>query len=183
MERALKARTTPLDRDEEAAWRAIARAVVAVPRTLDADLLAGCGLSLAEYIVLVNLSEVPGNSMRMHELAVESTLSPSGVTRLIERMERMGLVERQQAAQDARGMTATLTSAGLERLGEAYPHALASVRTNVIDHLDESDLAAFAEAVGKFATAETGRYPRRLARRQSAHRAGGGLRPAQPDGP
>ena len=170
MERALKARTTPLDRDEEAAWRAIARAVLVVPRTLDADLLAGCGLSLAEYIVLVNLSEAPGNSMRMNELAVESTLSPSGVTRLIERMERMGLVEREQAAQDARGMTATLTGAGLERLRDAYPHALASVRTNVIDHLDGFDLAAFADAVGKFATAETGRYPRRLARRQPAHR-------------
>ena len=65
-------------------------------------------------------------------------------------------------------MTATLTGAGLERLRDAYPHALASVRTNVIDHLDGFDLAAFAEAVGKFATAETGCYPRRLARRQPA---------------
>ena len=46
MERALKARTTPLDHDEEAAWRAIARAALVVPRTLDADLLAGCGLSI-----------------------------------------------------------------------------------------------------------------------------------------
>jgi DNA-binding MarR family transcriptional regulator len=106
----------------------------------------------------------------MRELAVESTLSPSGVTRLIERMERQGLVEREQAAEDARGMIATLTGAGLERLRDAYPHALASVRTNVIDHLDGFDLAAFAEAVGKFATAETGCYPRRLARRQPAHR-------------
>ena len=65
MERASKARTVPLDRDEEAAWRAIARAVLVVPRTLDADLLAGCGLSLAEYIVLVDLSEAPGNSRWM----------------------------------------------------------------------------------------------------------------------
>jgi DNA-binding MarR family transcriptional regulator len=176
VERAPEERTTPLDPDEEAAWRAIARAVLVVPRTLDSDLLAGCGLSLAEYIVLVNLSEAPGNSMRMNELAVESTLSPSGVTRLIERMERMGLVEREQAAQDARGMTATLTGAGLERLRESYPHALASVRTNVMDHLDGLDLAAFAEAVGKFATAEPGRYPRRSSRRQPAHR---GAKPAQ----
>src|ERR1700722_4909906 len=170
MERVPKAPTTPLDRDEEAAWRAIARAVLVVPRTLDADLLAGCGLSLAEYIVLVNLSEAPGNSMRMRELAVESTLSPSGVTRLIERMERMGLVEREHAVEDARGMTATLTEAGLERLRDAYPHALARVRTNVIDHRDGRDLAAFAEAVGKFASADTESYPRRLARRQPAHR-------------
>ena len=69
------ARTIPLDRDEEAAWRAIARAVLVVPKTLDADLLAGCGLSLAEYIVLVNLSEAPGGPMRMNELAAQSTLS------------------------------------------------------------------------------------------------------------
>src|SRR3984885_3465082 len=170
MERAAKARTAPLDRDEEAAWRAIARAVLVVPRTLDADLLAGCGLSLAEYIVLVNLSEAPGNSMRMQELAVEAKLSPSGVTRLIERMERQRLVDREQAAEDARGMTATLTSAGLERLRAAYPYALASVRTNVIDHLGGGALAAFAEAVGKFATVETVSHPRRLARRQPAHR-------------
>jgi DNA-binding MarR family transcriptional regulator len=170
MERAPKAPTTPLDRDEEAAWRAIARAVLVVPRTLDADLLAGCGLSLAEYIVLVNLSEAPGNSMRMRDLAVESTLSPSGATRLVERMERQGLVERGHAAKDARGMTATLTGAGLERLRDAYPHALASVRANVIDHLGGLDLTAFAKAVSKFATAETGCYPRRLARRQPAHR-------------
>ena len=169
MKRSLKARTTPLEHDEEAAWRAIARAVLVVPRALDADLLAGCGLSLAEYIVLVNLSEAPGNSMRMNELAAESTLSPSGVTRLIERMQRMGLVEREQAAQDARGMTATLTGAGLERLREAYSHALASVRTNVIDHLDGLDLTAFAEAVGKFATAETDCHPRRLARRHPSY--------------
>lgn len=161
---------TPLDDNEEAAWRAIARAVLVVPRILDADLLSGCGLSLAEYVALVNLSEAPGSSMRMHELAVGSTLSPSGVTRLIERMERQGLVERHQAAEDARGMTATLTEAGLERLREAYPHALASVRANVIDHLDGFDLAAFAEAVGKFATAEAGASPRRLARRQPARR-------------
>ena len=50
MERAAKARTAPLDRDEEAAWRAIARAVLVVPRTLDADLLAGCALSAAAWL-------------------------------------------------------------------------------------------------------------------------------------
>jgi DNA-binding MarR family transcriptional regulator len=160
--------TVPLDRDEEAAWRAIARAVLVVPKTLDADLLAGCGLSLAEYIVLVNLSEAPGRSMRMNELAAQSTLSASGVTRLIERMERQGLVVREQAAGDGRGMTATLTEAGLERLDEAYPHHLASVRTNAIDHLDGIDLIAFATAVGSFGTAEPGLRPRRGARRAPA---------------
>ena len=50
-------RTTPLNRDEQAAWRAIVRAVLVLPKTLDADLLASCGLSLAEYTVLMHLSE------------------------------------------------------------------------------------------------------------------------------
>ena len=103
-------------------------------------------------------------------MVVESTLTPSGVTRLIERMERQGLVKREQASDDARGMTSTLTEAGLERLREAYPHALASVRTNVMDHLDGFDLAALAKAVGKFGTGETRSHPRRPARRQPVHR-------------
>jgi len=163
------ARMTPLDRDEQAAWRAIVRAVLVLPKALDADLLASCGLSLAEYTVLMHLSEA-GGSMRMNELATESILSASGVTRLVERMERQGLVVREQAAGDGRGMTATLTEAGLERLHEAYPHHLASVRANAIDHLDGLDLIAFAKAVGSFATAEPERYSHPRARRAPALR-------------
>jgi DNA-binding MarR family transcriptional regulator len=160
--------TTPLNRDEQAAWRAIVRAVLVLPKTLDADLLASCGLSLAEYTVLMHLSEASGGSMRMNELATESILSASGVTRLVERMERQGLVVREQAAGDGRGMTATLTEAGLERLHGAYPYYLASVRTNAIDHLDGLDLTAFAKAVGSFATAEPELHPRRGVRRAPA---------------
>ncbi len=144
-------RTKPLDADEEAAWRAFARAALVVPRVLEADLLAGCGLGLVEYVVLVNLSEAPGQAMRMNELAVESVLSTSGTTRLVERMARQGLVERRPAENDGRGFMAVLTAAGLRRLEEAYPHALASVRSNVMDHLGGLDLAAFTRAVGSFA--------------------------------
>ncbi|MFF3380635.1 MarR family winged helix-turn-helix transcriptional regulator [Streptomyces sp. NPDC002680] len=144
-------RTTPLDVDEEAAWRAFARAVLVVPRVLEADLLTGCGLSLVEYVVLVNLSEAPGRALRMNELAAESVLSTSGTTRVVERMARQGLVERRSAETDGRGLMAVLTDAGLRRLKEAYPHALASVRSNVMDHLAGLDLAAFARAVGSFA--------------------------------
>jgi DNA-binding MarR family transcriptional regulator len=112
-------------------WIMIVRAVLVLPKTLDADLLASCGLSLAEYTVLMHLSEAPGRSMRMNELARESILSASGVTRLVERMERQGLVVRAQAAGDGRGMTATVTGADL-------------------------DLAAFATAVGSFGPAAEG---------------------------
>jgi DNA-binding MarR family transcriptional regulator len=166
--------TTPLDQDEEAAWRAVARAVLVVPKTLDSDLLASCGLSLWEYTVLVHLSEAPGWSIRMNELAARSTLTAGGMTRLVERMERQGLVVREKAAADGRGMTATLTEAGLERLAEAYPHALASARTNVIDHLQGLDLAAFAKAVGQFCSADLPPQPQRRARRSPTPRPGSG---------
>ena len=56
--------TLPLDPDEEAAWRALARAVIVVPRVLDADLIEGAGLNLAEYVTLVELSQAPGRSPR-----------------------------------------------------------------------------------------------------------------------
>ncbi|MEV0224842.1 hypothetical protein [Streptomyces sp. NPDC050704] len=58
--------------------------MLVVPRVQKADLFAGCGLSLVEYIVLVNLSEAPGQAMRMREPAAESVLSTGGTTRLVE---------------------------------------------------------------------------------------------------
>src|SRR5580693_10277823 len=83
--------TLPLDPDEDAAWRALARAVIVVPRVLDADLIEGAGLNLAEYIALVELSEAPGRAMRMNELATLTDLSRSSLSRLIERLARQGL--------------------------------------------------------------------------------------------
>src|SRR5580765_816207 len=82
--------TLPLDPDEEAAWRALARAVIVVPRALDADLIKGAGLNLAEYVTLVELSQAPGRALRMNELATLTDLSRSGLSRLIERLVRQG---------------------------------------------------------------------------------------------
>src|ERR1700750_1291781 len=82
--------TLPLDPDEEAAWRALARAVIVVPRVLDADLIEGAGLNLAEYVTLVELSQAPGRALRMSELATLTDLSRSGLSRLIERLGRQG---------------------------------------------------------------------------------------------
>ena len=70
----------------------------------------------------------------------------------LERMARQGLVERRPADTDGRGLMAVLTDAGQRRLAEAYPHALASVRSNVMDHLAGLDLAEFTRAVSNFAT-------------------------------
>jgi DNA-binding MarR family transcriptional regulator len=151
----------PLTPDEELAWRALARAVLVIPRVLDGELLQAQGLSLTEYSVLMNLSEQPGRSMRMSELANVVSISVSGLTRVVERLTRQGLVERIRADTDGRGQLAVLTPAGFARLEQAYPTHLAGVREHVMGHLAELDLAALAEAMSGIAAAEMGPPVRR----------------------
>ena len=152
---------TPLTQEEEAAWRALSRAVLVIPRALDADLLESQGLNMTEYSVLMNLSEAPGRSLRMSELADYVSISVSGLTRVIERLTRQGLVERVKAQSDGRGQVAVLTPAGLDRLQQAWPTHLASARRHVMDHLDGIDLTAFARAVSAMAATEAGPPARR----------------------
>ena len=152
----------PLTPGEELAWRALARAVLVIPRVLDGELLEAQGLNLTEYSVLMNLSEQPHRSMRMSELANAVSISISGLTRVVERLSRHGLVERVKAATDGRGQLAVLTPAGLARLEKAYPTHLAGVRKHVMDHLANLDLAALAEALADIAAAEIGPPVRRV---------------------
>jgi len=156
-----KPEVRPLTAEEEAAWRALGRAVHVIPRALDADLLESAGLNVTEYSVLMNLSEAPGRSLRMSDLANYVSISVSGLTRVVERLTRQGLVERIRAASDGRGQVAVLTPAGLDRLQQAWPVHLASVRRHVMDHLDGIDLTAFARAVAAIGSAEMGPPARR----------------------
>jgi DNA-binding MarR family transcriptional regulator len=129
---------------------------------LDRDLLESEGLSQTEYSMLMNLSEQPGRSMRMSELADVVWISASGLTRVVERLARQGLVERVRAETDGRGQPAVLTAAGFARLERAYPAHLASVRKHVMDHLANIDLAAFTDAMAQIAEAEKGPPVRRI---------------------
>jgi DNA-binding MarR family transcriptional regulator len=154
----------PFSPEEEAAWRALARAVVVIPRVLDADLMQSEGLTLTEYTVLMNLSEAPERSLRMSELANYVAISVSGLTRVVERLERAGLVERVRSAADGRGQLACLTPAGLKCLKKAWPAHLDSVRRHVMDHLQSVDLVALADALAAIAQAEVGPPVRRRGR-------------------
>jgi DNA-binding MarR family transcriptional regulator len=151
----------PLTPEEEAAWRALGRAVLVIPRVLDGDLLESEGLNMTEYSVLMNLSEAPDRSLRMSDLANYVSITVSGLTRVVDRLSRQGLVERVRAESDGRGQVAVLTSAGLRRLERAWPTHLASVRRHVMDHLSELDLAAFARAIEEIACEEIGPPVRR----------------------
>jgi DNA-binding MarR family transcriptional regulator len=142
----------PLSADEEAFLRAWRRAALTVPRALDADLLVGQGMSLSDYTALMHLSEAPRRSLRMSDLASACALSLSGMSRIVSRLETQGLVERERASSDGRGLNAVLTDAGLNRLRRAWPTHLASVRRHMMDHLSELDLPVATAALQRFAS-------------------------------
>lgn len=145
----------PLDPAEERAWRAVARAMIVLPRVLESELEAEHRLTTAEYFVLVNLSEEPERALRMTDLADRGALSLSGMSRVVDRLVRQGFVERTKCPSDARGSYAHLTAAGLAKLEEAYVTHLRGVREHVMDHLKGVDLVGFAEAMERI----TGRCP------------------------
>ncbi|MEV2241645.1 MarR family transcriptional regulator [Micromonospora sp. NPDC049891] len=133
--------TESLDRDRLTAWRTYIEASQRLFTRLEDDLRAASGLSFADYHVLVLLSEVPGQRLRMGELADRLVFSPSRLTYQVSSMQRRGLVARQPCPQDGRGSEAVLTAAGLLALREAAPHHLHSVRTHLVDDLDDAEVA------------------------------------------
>ena len=133
------------------AWRSFLRAHAAVVSRLEADLLSVHGLALGAYDVLVQLVEAPGRRLRMTELAGAVLISRSGLTRLVDRMVRDGLVRREPDPGDARGVWAVVTDAGYERLRSASRTHLTGVRRYVVDRLTPEQLAAWGEACGVLA--------------------------------
>ncbi|MBW8481350.1 MarR family transcriptional regulator [Actinomadura sp. PM05-2] len=127
------------------------RAQVQISRRLQADLLAEHDLALGSYDVLRHLGEAPGGRLRMNDLAGRVLLSRSGLTRLVDRLQRDGLVDRESCASDARGLFAVLTPAGRERLDAATPAYQHGVREYVLSRLDDADLRVFGEILDKLA--------------------------------
>src|SRR5260370_10319863 len=113
MARAGQGPVVPLSVEEEAFLRAWSRAALTVPRALDADLLIGQGMSLSEYTALMHLSETPGRSLRMSDLASACALSLSGMSRIVSRLEAQGLGARERSSCHDLRLNAVLTGAGL----------------------------------------------------------------------
>lgn len=134
---------------ELAAWRGMLRVHSALVKALDAELEAAHGLPLSSYEVLIYLRAAPDKRLRMAELADRTLLSRSGMTRLVDRLERDGLLRRDTCSSDARGCFAVLTEKGDEVLGGARATHLAGVRERFIGHLDRGDLEALARAFNK----------------------------------
>ncbi len=123
------------------AWRSFLKAHSMISRRLEAELMSEEDLPLASYDVLVQLTEAPDRRLRMTGLADAVLLSRSGLTRLVDRLTRDGLVTRQACEDDARGTYAVLTPAGLSRLREASKVHLRGVEEHMTGRLSDSELA------------------------------------------
>jgi DNA-binding MarR family transcriptional regulator len=131
------------------AWRGMLRAHSATIAALDAELEREHGIPLTSYEVLLYLSENEEGELRMGELADRMLLSRSGLTRLVDRLAREGLVERRTCESDRRGSYARLTEAGRERFFGARPTHLRGVREHFLDRLDAGDHRNLAAAWSK----------------------------------
>lgn len=130
-----------LEEEEMNAWRALLRGHGLLTNRLDEELLAEAGMSLAEYEVLVHLSDAPDNRLRMSDLAGQVLLSRSGLTRRVDALVERGWVTRQPCPSDRRAVHAVLSPAGRTRLHEVAAIHLGGVRAHFVDLLSAADLA------------------------------------------
>jgi len=158
----MPAQTTlpPLTETELAAWRGLLRTHALLVKRLDAELEAEHDLPLISYEVLLHLDHADGRRMRMCDLAEGIMLSRSGLTRLVDRLERDGLVERLSCADDARGAFAGLTDAGRAKLEAAASTHLEGVRRHFLEHVGPSELAVLGEVWERVAGAAVHAGPR-----------------------
>lgn len=129
-----------LDDEQQASWRVFAAATVKLHWALECQLQRDAGLSFIEYHALARLSESPGHTMRMSELAEVTNASLSRLSHLIKRLESRNLVRREPDPNDGRYTNAILTRAGLRLLTASAPAHVAKVRELVIDALSPAEL-------------------------------------------
>jgi DNA-binding MarR family transcriptional regulator len=141
-----------LSLDQQAAWRSYLTGVARLADVLNRQLERDAGLSLSEYEVLVRLSEAPGRTLRMAELAASLVHSRSRLTHAVSRLESRGLVDRVAGEADGRGINAVLTEHGWQTLVDAAPGHVSAVREHLVDRLTGEQLAALGEAMARIAT-------------------------------
>jgi DNA-binding MarR family transcriptional regulator len=134
-----------LSEAELRAWRGLLRAHASLAKRLEGRLEREHGLPLSSYEVLQHLLDAPGGRMRMCDLAERAQLSRSGLTRLVDRLEREQLIGRCSCEHDARGAYACLTDRGRERLCAARGTHRAVVQEHFLSHFSERELQALAD--------------------------------------
>ena len=136
-----------LDDEEMRAWRGLVEVSSGVRACLEAELLERHGITEGDYGVLVHLSEAPGHRLRMCDLAARLHLSPSGITRRLDGLVRLGYVAREPAGDDRRVTLAVLTDTGQRALEAAAPLHVDGVRRHLLDHLTRNQLRQVGAAL------------------------------------
>jgi len=132
------------------------RAHAAVVRELSSELVSAHGLTINDFEVLLRLSRADGSRMRRVDLAQEVLLTPSGITRLLEGLERSGFVERVACKEDLRVSYAQLTPAGRTKLRAAGKTHVAGIHRLYLDHFDADERAVLGELLGRLTDGEDG---------------------------
>ena len=141
-----------LDDEEMRAWRGFIVGSELLLYRLHRELQDAHGLSLADYEILVRLSEQPDFRMRMTVLAAEVASSKSRVSHQVARLERANLVKREDCVNDGRGVLAVLTEHGYETLRTAAPTHLRGVREHFVDLLSQTERSTLAEIFDRVAS-------------------------------
>lgn len=131
----------PFTPEEFAAWRGLLQLRETVARALDDRLRSAHGLSLDDYGILITLVGQPDQRQRMSQLGEQRLLTPSGITRAVVRLEKRGLLRRDQDSADRRAFHATLTAKGVKALREAQRTHHAIVRELYLSRLEASEVA------------------------------------------
>ena len=135
----------PFTAEEFGAWRGMLRIHSAVFRELDRQLLAEHGFGIDSYGVLVTLVSSPAHTMPIGELGQRRNLSPSGISRSVDRLAKLGLLKRNVNPEDGRSLLVGLTPDGIRHLRDAQVTHHRIVRQMLLSHLDDRDLKRLGE--------------------------------------
>ncbi len=137
--------THKIDETHLNAWRTFITVHATLIDRIDHELLAADQIPLHWYDVLIELAEAPERRLRMHELASAVVLSRSGLTRLVDRLQKEGLLTRQPDPADRRGSFAVITEKGLAALRQAWPIYASGIASHFVEHLSDEEAKLLTE--------------------------------------
>ncbi len=158
-----------LSDEQQADWRGVVAVLLRLPAALDAELQRDAGINHFDYLVLSGLSEAPGRTLRMSELAAMANSSLSRLSHVVSRLESKGWVRREPCPGDGRFINAVLTDDGWQKVAATAPGHVAAVREMLVDILSREEFAQLgaisrkvlaAQGIKVIVPNEGGRLPR-----------------------
>jgi DNA-binding MarR family transcriptional regulator len=143
-----------LSDEQQAAWRPLVALLLRLPAALDAELQRDAGINHFDYLVLSGLSEAPGRTLRMSELAAMANSSMSRLSHVVSRLEGRGWVRRESCPGDGRFINAVLTEAGWQKVVATAPGHVAAVRELLVDTLSREEFAQLGAISAKVLAAQ-----------------------------